>query len=73
MKTIDDPSYKGLDCPQRCREQRGKTGVSAMNRRGWAVAGILAMLYVAAGGYWLAKIAPSAQAASTVTEASNAK
>jgi len=36
-----------------------------MDRRAWAVAGILAVLYVTAGSYWLAKIAPAAQAAST--------
>jgi len=65
MKTIDDACSKGLDYQQRCREQRSKSGGYAMDRRAWAVAGILAVLYVTAGSYWLAKIAPAAQAAST--------
>jgi hypothetical protein len=42
-----------------------------MDRRGWAAIGILAVMYVTAGTYWLVKIAPSAQAASSITEASN--
>jgi hypothetical protein len=39
-----------------------------MDRRGWATIGILGILYVAAGTYWLVNVAPAAQAASAISE-----